>query len=179
MTATASPYVLITGSRMWTDKFLIHNVLTSFHWMLAGEYGSARDITLVSGACPTGADRMGEETASKLGWTVVQFPALWHLYGKKAGPMRNEAMVDFVATPGEPALCLAFILDGSKGATMTADLAEKAGIHTQRYRRWSLGVSPGEPVETGVPEQGDPDILRGVEAIERGAGVPEGAGDHG
>lgn len=162
--------VLITGSRNWTDQFLIHNVLTSFHWMLAGD----NEITLVSGACPTGADLMCELTAMDLGWEIERHAARWDLYEKAAGPIRNQLMVSKGAD-----ICLAFILDGSKGATHCADMAEKAGIYTQRYRRWSFGVSPSQPVTEGVPEPGDPDILRGVEVVSGGAGLPEEPGDNG
>lgn len=167
MTATAKR-VLITGSRNWSNHFLIHNVLTTFHWMLSLEH----PVVLVSGACPTGADESCERVADYLGWQVERHPADWSL-GKQAGFKRNAEMVALGAD-----ICLAFILDGSKGATMTADLAEKDGIYTQRYRRWS-GVSQGQPVETGFPQPSDPDILRGVKIIERGAGLPEGPGDHG
>lgn len=161
--------VLITGSRDWNNEFLIHNVLSSFHWMLAG----SNKITLVSGGCPTGADMMCEHSALMLGWEVECHPAKWDTYGKRAGFLRNAYMVERGAD-----ICLAFILDASKGATMTADLAEKAGIYTQRYERWSSGLSPNQPVETGLPECSDPDVLRGVEAVERRTGVLEVAGNH-
>lgn len=167
---TANRRVLITGSRDWSNHFLIHNVLTSFHWMLAGD----NSITLVSGACPTGADPMCEDTAWSLGWGVERHPADWKTYEKKAGFIRNAYMVGMGAD-----ICLAFILDGSKGASMTADLAEKAGIYTQRYVRWSSGLSPDQPAEAGLPECSDPDILRGAEIVGGSNRVPERTGDHG
>jgi hypothetical protein len=168
MTATAKR-VLITGSRNWLSQSVIREVLVSFNWMLLGEH----HVTLVSGACPTGADAMCERTARSLGWKVERHPAQWDRYITRAGFIRNQKMVALGAD-----ICFAFILDDSKGATMTADLAEKAGIYTQRYRRWS-GVSTGQPVASGLPESGDPDVLRGVENVERRAGLPEGSGDHG
>lgn len=161
--------VLITGSRAWTNWFLIHNVLTSFHWMLAGD----NHITLVSGACPKGADMLCETTAGNLGWEIERHPADWKTHGKAAGFKRNDEMVALGAD-----VCLAFILDDSKGASYTADAAEKAGIETLRFVRYSSdGFSTAFPGEERAPESGDPDILRAVEGIERSDRVSEGAGN--
>lgn len=165
-------YVLVTASRKWNNEFLIYNTLTSFHWMLAGD----NNITLVQGGAK-GGDQMAAEHARTLGWNVTTFPASWDLYGKRAGVVRNQMMVDFVAAGNDQAVCLAFILDASKGATHCADAAEKAGIETLRFRRWySLGVPIAESSKEGVAERSDPDILRAVENIERRTRVPEETG---
>jgi hypothetical protein len=161
--------VLITGSRNWNNDFLIHNTLTAFHWMLAGD----NQITLVSGACPTGADAIGEKVARHLGWEVERHPADWAQYSKRAGAIRNREMVALGAD-----ICLAFILDGSWGSTHCAGLAQKAGIYTQKYERWTSGLSPYLPAEAGLPELSDPDVLRGAEIVSGSDRVPEGAGHY-
>lgn len=115
--------VLITGSRDWPSALTIEYVLDD----IEATFGE-RIHTLVSGACPTGADLIAEFFARKIGWTIERHPADWGTHGKKAGFIRNAEMVDLGAD-----ICLAFIKDQSKGATMTADLAEKKGIKTVRY----------------------------------------------
>ena len=109
--------ILVTGSRNWTDFSTIQNRLMEIP---GSAYPTTSDTTLVSGACPTGADAMAEQVAVHVGWIVERHPADWNKHGKKAGFLRNAEMVNLGAD-----LCLAFILDGSKGATHTANLAEK------------------------------------------------------
>lgn len=123
--------VLVTGSRTWTDYNLIADTLQE----LAREYlrnrgfsPSAEGVTLVSGACPKGADAMAEDAAFKLGYIIERHPADWDTYGKSAGFRRNAEMVEAGAN-----VCIAFIKDESKGATHTANLAEEWGIPTRRF----------------------------------------------
>lgn len=112
--------LLITGSRDWTDEVEIMSAIASVAI-------PPESWTLVSGACPTGADAIAEGFAEGLGLTVERHPADWNAYGKSAGFRRNAEMVELGAE-----VCLAFIRNGSKGATHTANMAEKAGIETIR-----------------------------------------------
>lgn len=112
--------LLITGSRDWTDELAIMQAISDVAI-------PPEAWTLVSGACPTGADRIAEQFAEGLGMTLELHPAEWEKYGKRAGFKRNDEMVDLGAD-----ICLAFIKNRSKGATHTAHFAERAGIPTYR-----------------------------------------------
>ena len=120
-----APYrILVTGSRDWDDEQELRYALIH----AATPY--LPSVTVVHGACPTGADAMAGEWASNMAVAVEEHPADWERFGKAAGFRRNAEMVDAGA-----AICLAFIRNGSKGATHTADLAGNAGILVRRYLR--------------------------------------------
>ena len=137
--------ILVTGSWTWDNKDFIWNVLD----VALAELG---DVTVVHGACPKGADAIAQ------GWVRHQLvtgagnvraerhPADWSTHGRAAGFRRNAEMV---AT--SPDLCLAFIRDGSKGASGCADLAERAGIETRRFEYWSISEDPVWPEGSYAP----------------------------
>lgn len=116
---TSSKRILVTGSRDWTDGYTIVSALASIREELGG------NCILIEGGCPTGADRIARDN-----WfgRHETFPADWAKYGKRAGFIRNAAMVHAGAD-----VCLAFIKNRSRGATMTADLAENAGIPVRQF----------------------------------------------
>lgn len=80
-----------------------------------------------------GADLQAKEAAKALksaGWPVTyeRHPADWQKHGKRAGYLRNQHMVDLGAS-----VCLAFIHNASRGATMCRNLAAKASIPIREY----------------------------------------------
>lgn len=125
--------VIVTGSRDWPDARLIREQLAE---MLARTDGT---LTVVHGACPTGADRIAAEWVAGFhsvsvgpGWVVTEEPhaADWDQYGAKAGPIRNSRMVAAGAD-----VCLAFIKGRSKGATHCARRALDAGMELHVWRQ--------------------------------------------
>lgn len=120
-----APYrILVTGSRDWDDEEELRLAL------IKAAVPHLPSVMVVHGACPTGADAMAAEWAANYGLRAEAHPADWDLFGKAAGFRRNAEMVQAGA-----ATCLAFIRNESRGATHTADLAEKAGIPVRRYLR--------------------------------------------
>lgn len=86
-----------------------------------------RPCVVVHGGCRTGVDQYVEETYADVddsNLSVESHPADWSL-GKKAGPLRNQAMVDLGAD-----ICLAFPRPDSKGTRHCAKAAIDAGIET-------------------------------------------------
>lgn len=132
---TQQPYrVLVTGSRDWQGIGVVRRALDEVLAILPHD----QPLVVAHGGCPTGADIMAKA------WALTTFtpactndfervteephPAAWHVHGNAAGPIRNKAMVDKGAD-----ICLAFIRNGSRGASHTAALAEQAGIPTRRW----------------------------------------------
>lgn len=119
--------VLVTGSRNWTDRMMIVDALIDVLKLVPEEESEKEKMTLVTGACPTGADAIAEDIARMFGWAIERHPADWSL-GRRAGPLRNQAMVDLGAD-----VCLAFQLEGSRGTRDCIDRAEHAGIDVYIY----------------------------------------------
>lgn len=113
--------VLVTGSRTWDDTRTIR-------WVLVELDKSPGPHTLVSGACPNGADAIAETIAEGLGWTVERHPADWDRYGKRAGWIRNNEMADLGAD-----CCVAFHRDNSRGTQHCINACHKRGIPVTEY----------------------------------------------
>lgn len=147
---TAAPFrMLVTGSRTWTDADLIGERLHD----VADNQARGRDLVIVHGACPRGADAIAAafcaseaEGFEREGRALIEerHPADWDRLGKRAGFERNAAMVAAGAD-----VCLAFIRNDSRGASHTADLAEHAGIPTIRYRH---DEAPHRPHPSASPD---------------------------
>lgn len=123
--------ILVTGSRNWTNEA---RILTA---LIAATEGPS---IIVHGGCPDGADAIVAQLANEAGFPTEVHPADWKRYGRSAGPVRNGDMVRLGAD-----ICLAFIAPctyrrcrtaephPSHGTSLTANMAEKAGIPTRRY----------------------------------------------
>lgn len=85
-------------------------------------------LTIIHGDCPTGADQVVDRWARRRegdGVTVETLPADWRTLGKRAGPVRNKAMVDRGAD-----MCIGFVRGDAKGTRITLAMATEAGIPT-------------------------------------------------
>ena len=130
--------VLVTGSRDWPDRDIVFRRLDALHAICP----DGHTFVVVHGDCPTGADRHARQwcevmLSNEVGGSPVveeRHPAQWQRLGKSAGFKRNAEMVALGAD-----WCLAFILDGSRGATHTHGLATRADIRTNLDTLNSIG----------------------------------------
>lgn len=117
--------ILITGSREWTNSALIWDTLDLY--LQDGE-----TLTVVHGDAP-GADSIAHLWAVERRNTAHDVepeahPAQWTKFGRSAGPIRNQEMVDLGAD-----LVLAFIKDNSPGASHLVRQARKAGLAVDEF----------------------------------------------
>lgn len=121
--------ILVTSSRTWDRDDVIWG---SLDHLARGAFAAGYDrVVVVHGACERGGDAQVDgwylaRRASGMPLGVERHPANWSEHRQRAGYIRNLAMVQRGAD-----VCLAAIRDESKGATMCAELAERAGITVQ------------------------------------------------
>lgn len=113
--------ILVCGGRRFSDYALLEKTING----VVAEAGR-EDIEIVSGHY-VGADRLGELYAEKHNAQVKIFPAEWEKYGKRAGPMRNKQMVDYISG-FKNKIVIAFVSANTKGTRNTISLAKKANI---------------------------------------------------
>ena len=106
--------VLCCGDRNWTDRETVRVRISELPETAVIVHGAAR-----------GADTIAGEVAAELGHTVEVYPAQWNTYGRAAGPIRNNQMLDT-----KPDLVIAFHADisKSKGTAHCIQEAERRSI---------------------------------------------------
>lgn len=123
--------IIVTGGRDFEQEELLNSVLDA---ILSTE---GRDIVIVHGANPRGADAMASRWAKLHGVQEEPHPADWQTYGKKAGPIRNQLMIDLGADE-----VVAFPWATSRGTWDCVIRANKAGIrvgiHGKYADAWSV-----------------------------------------
>ena len=102
--------VLVCGGRDFSDYKLLTRTLDQL-----------RPTTIVHGAA-RGADSMAGEYAKRQVIPCQVFPAEWNKYGKRAGYVRNQQMLD----EGKPDLVVAF--PGGPGTRMMVKIAREQGF---------------------------------------------------
>lgn len=112
--------MLICGDRHWTEMKLIYTLVEAL----------PPDTIVIHGAAE-GADALAGKIAESFGLATFAFPAQWQRFGRRAGPIRNQRMLD----EGKPSLVVAFhnYLPGSKGTKDMVLKARLAGIPVQLY----------------------------------------------
>lgn len=109
--------LIIAGSRTFLNYLLLEKEVKQY---LVDNCESDESIEIISGTCE-GADQLGEKFAYKYNIPLVRIPAKWGLYGKSAGPRRNQEMAK-IATH-----CIVFT-SGSKGSTNMIGICQDLNI---------------------------------------------------
>ena len=104
--------VLVCGGRGFKSRGIVCRTLCSLRPF---------PTLIIHGGC-SGADKLAAEWAWEYEVTAVEFPAEWDKYGRAAGPIRNQSMID----AGKPDVVVAFA--GGRGTADMIRRATKAGV---------------------------------------------------
>jgi hypothetical protein len=105
--------ILVCGGRDYDNVDKVYEVLDEF---------PTEELLIIHGGA-RGADSLAGVWAFERGVQVTRYPADWEKYGKRAGYVRNQQMLD----EGKPDLVIAF--PGGRGTAMMIDIAEKAAVN--------------------------------------------------
>ena len=75
--------IVVSGTRKWADKVKFHTHITQYLRRFN------EPVLFVSGAAPSGADRMIIQWCARYNYPCIEMPADWDTYGPQAGFVRN------------------------------------------------------------------------------------------
>lgn len=118
MLEAPAPVILVCGSRGFRNRALVSEVVETF---------DPKTVVIAGGA--NGPDKWAEIAADRRGLHVAVVRPIWHRYGKRAGPERNEAMMRL-----RPSYVVAFWDGKSSGTANTIELAGASSVPAVIYR---------------------------------------------
>lgn len=121
MTEEKDYRILVCGGRKWTNRVLTFGVLDGY---LQQFHLRGKPIVIVEGGAD-GADTLAKEWAIKNDVPFEEYPADWSRYGRAAGPIRNQQMLD-------TGIDLVVAFPGGRGTADTIRRAEKMGIWARK-----------------------------------------------
>lgn len=121
--------VIVCGGRDFTDRQLCFDSLDR---LLSG----LENVEIISGHA-RGADTYGEEYAVFHGLRRKYFVADWKRYGRSAGPIRNQQMLEYAMK--DTAMVIAFWDGQSRGTKNMIEQARRARVKVEivNYREES------------------------------------------
>lgn len=108
--------IVVTGDREWKS---LETISEAFKWFLDHYKMTPGQVTVVEGEA-RGADQGCRVVAEAMGMKFEPQSAEWTKYGKAAGPIRNQSMLDDF----HPEVCLAFH-DDLKNSKGTKDMVRR------------------------------------------------------
>ena len=108
--------VLVCGGRNYSDQQAVYDALDELH--------RVRKFELVIAGGARGADTLAEQWAKDRAIPTKIYQADWETLGRKAGPIRNQRMLD----EGLPQLVIAF--PGGRGTADMTSRAREAAVET-------------------------------------------------
>lgn len=131
--------VLVCGGRDYKDRERLYRLL---------DFNRAKIALIVHGGA-AGADMMAGGWACAREVPCLRVPARWSKFGKKAGFIRNEAMLSL----GHPDLVVAF--PGGAGTAMMVRLAKQSGIRVIDVATIDRHEREAEAIDDAVEAQRD------------------------
>ncbi len=113
--------ILVAGSRDYTNQTKIYKILSKL----------PTDTIIIHGDC-RGADRIAGFVATQLGMIVCKYPADWKQYGRAAGPIRNQQMLN-ENEDIEKAIIFHECIDQSTGTKDMLSRLKRKGIPVEIY----------------------------------------------
>ena len=119
--------IIVAGTRTFSDYELLRSKLDDFICKLKQKHPD-KQVVIITGAAK-GADQLGSLYAKNHNIPLKEFPADWNTYGRAAGPIRNQQMLDY-ALRETPALIVFW--DGeSRGTKNMMNIAKRHNVQTE------------------------------------------------
>lgn len=119
--------IIVAGTRTFSDYELLRNKLDDFISELNQKY-PGKQIVIITGAAK-GADQLGSFYARSHNIPLKEFPADWNTYGRAAGPIRNQQMLDYVLH--EIPVLIVFWDGESRGTKNMINIAKRCNVQTE------------------------------------------------
>lgn len=134
--------ILVCGGRDFDDRgFFRKKMFELFDW-----HGSPLNFVIIAGGA-SGADSLAEDFAIDEDIPYHIYRADWEKYGRAAGPIRNQQMLDIE----KPSCVVAF--PGGAGTEDMVRRAKKAGVQVIEVRREYTRIDAGTGIEYPLSDE--------------------------